>query len=197
MKKIEIPDLKNLHEYELIRDDWRRDIIAVKARRRVLVGPTMSLVFENRLTVLNQVQEMCRAERIVRPDAVQAECDVYNELLPRLGEVAATLFVEIPKIEDVQPELDKLIGMDDGKSLWLEVGGSRAYAQFVEGQGREDRIAAVQYVRFPVGEGQGVRDALLNPSVPVAIVVDHPNYRFRAEVPADTRRELANDLAED
>jgi len=197
MKKIEAADLKNLHEYELIRDDWRKDVIAVKARRRVLLGPTMSLVFENRLTVLNQVQEMCRAERIVRPEAVQAEIDVYNELLPGPGEVAATLFVEIPKIEDVQPGLDRLIGMDDGKSIWLEVGGSRAYAQFLEGQGRQDRIAAVQYVRFPVGGGDGMRDALLNPSVPVAVVIDHPNYRARTEVSAETRRELANDLAAD
>lgn len=197
MKKIQIADLKNLHEYELIRDDWRRDIIAVKARRRVLVGPTMSVVFENRLTVLNQIQEMCRAERIVKPDAVQAECDVYNELLPGPGEVAATLFVEIPKIEEVQPGLDRLIGMDDGKSIWLEIGGNRAYAQFLEGQGRQDRIAAVQYVRFPVGGGDGVREALLNPSVPVSVVIDHPNYRARAEVSAETRRELANDLAAD
>ena len=197
MKKIEAADLKNLHEYELIRDDWRKDVIAVKARRRVLLGPTMSLVFENRLTVLNQVQEMCRAERIAKPEAVQAELDVYNELLPGPGEVAATLFVEIPKIEDVQPGLDRLIGMDDGKSIWLEVGGSRAYAQFLEGQGRQDRIAAVQYVRFPVGGGDGMRDALLNPSVPVAVVIDHPNYRARAEVSAETRRELANDLAAD
>lgn len=197
MKKIEAADLKNLHEYELIRDDWRKDVIAVKARRRVLLGPTMSLVFENRLTVLNQVQEMCRAERIAKPEAVQAELDVYNELLPGPGEVAATLFVEIPKIEDVQPGLDRLIGMDDGKSIWLEVGGNRAYAQFLEGQGRQDRIAAVQYVRFPVGGGDGMRDALLNPSVPVAVVIDHPNYRARAEVSAETRRELANDLAAD
>jgi hypothetical protein len=197
MKKIEIPDLKNLHEYELIRDDWRKDIIEVKARRRVLVGPSMSFVFENRLTVLNQIQEMCRAERIVRPEGVQAECDVYNELLPGSGEVAATLFIEIPKIEDVQPALDKLIGLDDGKSLWLEIGGTRAYAAFVEGQGRADRIAAVQYVRFPVGSGEGVRDALRNPSVPVAIVVDHPNYKVRAEISAQTRGELADDLAED
>ena len=197
MKKIEIADLKNLHEYELIRDDWRKEIIAVKARRRVLVGPTMSLVFENRLTVLNQIQEMCRAERIVRPDAVQAEIDVYNELLPRPGEVAATLFVEIPKLDDVQPALDRLIGLDDGKSVWLEIGGSRAYAKFLEGQGRDDRIAAVQFVRFPVGGGEGMRDALLNPSVPVALVVDHPGYRARAEVSAQTRRELAGDLAAD
>jgi hypothetical protein len=197
MKKIEIPDLKNLHEYELIRDDWRKDIIEVKARRRVLVGPSMSFVFENRLTVLNQIQEMCRAERIVRPEGVQAECDVYNELLPGSGEVAATLFIEIPKIEDVQPALDKLIGLDDGKSLWLEIGGTRAYAAFVEGQGRADRIAAVQYVRFPVGSGEDVCAALRNPSVPVAIVVDHPNCKVRAEIPAPTREELATDLAAD
>lgn len=197
MKKIEASDLKNLHEYELIRDDWRKDVIAAKARRRVLVGPTMSLVFENRLTVLNQIQEMCRAERIVKPEAVQAEVDVYNELLPRPGEVAATLFVEIPKIEDVQTGLDRLIGLDDGKSLWLEIGGSRAHAKFLEGQGRADRIAAVQFVRFVVGDGEGVRAALRDPSVPVAIVVDHANYRMRAEVSAETRVELAADLAAD
>jgi len=197
MKKIRIPDLKNLHEYELIRDDWRRDIINVKARRRVLVGPTMSVSFENRLTVLNQIQEMCRAERIVKPEAVQAECDVYNELLPGPGEVGATLFIEIPKIENVQPELDKLIGLDNGKSIWLEIGGNRAYAQFLDGQAREDRIAAVQYVRFPVGSGEGAREALRNPAVPVAIVADHANYKVRAEISAETREELAADLAAD
>ncbi len=197
MKKIVASDLKNLHEYELIRDDWRRDVIAAKARRRVLVGPTMSLVFENRFTVLNQIQEMCRAERIVKPDAVQAEIDVYNELLPGPGEVAATLFIEIPKLEEVQSGLDRLIGLDDGKSLWLEVGGRRAFAKFLEGQGRADRIAAVQFVRFPVGGGEGVRAALRDPSVPVAVVVDHASYRVRAEVPAQTRGELAADLAPD
>ena len=197
MRKIEPSDLKNLHEYELIRDDWRKEIIAVKARRRVLLGPTISVVFENRLTVLNQIQEMCRAERIVKPDAVQAEIDVYNDLLPGPGEVAATLFVEIPRIEEVQPGLDRLIGMDDGKSLWLEIGGNRAYARFLEGQGRQDRIAAVQYVRFPVGTGEGIRDAILNDSVPVALVIEHPGYRARTDISAETRRELASDLEPD
>ncbi len=196
MRKIEIADLKNLHEYELIRDDWRREVIAVKARRRVAVGPTMSLSFENRLTVLNQIQEMCRVERIVKPEAVQAEIDVYNELLPGPGEVAATLFIEIPREGDVQKELDALVGMDDGKSVWLEIGGRHVYARFLEGQGRADRIAAVQYVRFAV-DGEGTREALMEPSVPVAVVVDHPGCRARAEVPSETRRELAADLSPD
>ena len=83
MRKITLDDVKNLHEYELIRDDWRKDVIAVKARRRVLLGDIMSLLFENRLTVLNQVQEMCRAERLAKPEAVQQEIDVYNDARPR------------------------------------------------------------------------------------------------------------------
>lgn len=197
MRKLEIADVRNLHDYELVRDDWRRDVIATKARRRVLVGPALSLVFENRLTVLHQVQEMCRIERIVKPEAVQAEIDVYNELLPGPGEVAATLFIELPAGEGIQAELDRFIGLDDGKSLWLEIGGSRAYARFLEGQARPDRIAAVQYVRFALGGGEGTRGALRDPSVPVAVVVDHPGCRARAEVAEETRQELAQDLAAD
>src|SRR5438132_12376841 len=109
MKKIVLSDIKNLHEYELIRDDYRREVIAAKARRRVSLGPELSLVFENRLTVLGQIQEMCRAERLARPEAIQQEIDVYNELLPDGGELAATLFVEITEESRVQAELDRLI----------------------------------------------------------------------------------------
>ena len=151
MKKLALSDVKNLHEYELIRDDWRKDVIAAKARRRVLLGDSMSLVFESRLTVLNQVQEMCRAERIVKPEAVQQEIDVYNELLPDAGELSATLLVEITEEARIQPQLDRLLGLSSGRHLWLELNGRKVFARFLEGQGREDRIAAVQYLRFPVG----------------------------------------------
>ena len=195
MNKIQISDVKNLHEYELIRDDWRKSVIAEKARRRVLLGPSLSLVFENRLTVLSQIQEMCRAERIVRPDAVQQEIDVYNELLPDAGELAATLMIEITEEARIQPELDRLIGLTDGRCLLLEIGERRIYARFLEGQSREDRIAAVQYLRFPVGGDAAVRDALLDPRVPARVRVTHPNYEAAAELPVETRRELARDLA--
>jgi len=195
MNKIQISDVKNLHEYELIRDDWRKSVIAEKARRRVLLGPSLSLVFENRLTVLSQIQEMCRAERIVKTEAVQQEIDVYNELLPDAGEVAATLLIEITEESRIQPELDRLIGLTDGRSLLLEIGERRIYARFLEGQSRENRIAAVQYLRFPVGADAAVREALLNPRVPAIVRVAHPNYEASAGLPMETRRELAGDLA--
>ncbi|HQR46388.1 MAG TPA: DUF3501 family protein [Thermoanaerobaculia bacterium] len=194
MQKIQISDVKNLHEYELIRDDWRKSVIAEKARRRVLLGPAMSLVFENRLTVLSQIQEMCRAERIVKPEAVQQEIDVYNELLPDAGELAATLLIEITEERRIQPELDRLVGLTDGRSLLLELGERRIFARFLEGQSREDRIAAVQYLRFPVGGDAAARGALLDARVPAVVRVTHPAYAASAELPMEMRRELARDL---
>ncbi len=192
MKKLTLDDVKNLHEYELIRDDWRREVIAVKERRRVLLGPKMSLVFENRLTVLNQVQEMCRIERLARPEAVQAELDVYNELLPGPGEVAATLFIEIPGEGDIRPELDRLVGLGRKGHLKMTVGGRAVPAVFLEGQEADDKISAVQYVRFPVGQGEDVRKAV--ETGPVSVVVDHPAYGASAVLGPETREELARDL---
>jgi uncharacterized protein DUF3501 len=194
VKKLELSDVKNLHEYELIRESWRKDVIAVKAKRRVLLGDMMSLVFESRLTVLNQVQEMCRAERLAKPEAVQQEIDVYNELLPDAGELSATLLVEITEEARIQPQLDRLIGLSSGRHLWLELRGRKVFARFLEGQGREDRIAAVQYLRFPVGTDSRDRQALAEGPAPVILSVDHPGYRARAILSSETRAEIANDL---
>lgn len=194
MRKLVPADVRNLHEYELIRDDWRRAVIAEKARRRVLLGPSMSLLFESRMTVLNVIQEMCRAERIVKPEAVAEEIAVYNDLIPDAGEVSATLLVEIVEEARIQPELDRLVGLGSGEKLWMEVAGRRVFARFLEGQGREDRISAVQYVRFPLGSDPALAAGLEDGSLPVAVVVDHPNYRARAELPPETLRELARDL---
>ena len=194
MRKIELADVKNLHEYELIRADWRTSVIAEKARRRVLLGPIMSLVFENRLTVLGQIQEMCRVERIARPDAVQNEIDTYNELLPDRGEVAATLLIEITEEPEIRTRLDRLLGLTTGRHLLFELGDRRVPARFLGGQSREDRIAAVQYLRFPLGDDASTRGALLDPRVPAAIRAQHPNYQATTALSLETRSELARDL---
>lgn len=194
MKKLQVSDVKNIHEYELIRDDWRREVIAVRNRRRVPLGPSISISFENRMTVLHQVQEMCRAERIVKKDAVQHELDVYNELLPDAGELAATLLVEITEEGRIQAELDRLVGLTKGDDLWLDMDGKRVFARFLEGQSRDDRMAAVQYLRFPVARGEATRAQLESGATRVTLCLYHPSYRARTELSMETRREIAPDL---
>jgi hypothetical protein len=53
-------------------------VIDVKRVRRVPVGRHLVSLFENRGTVLFQIQEMCRAERITADAKIQEEIDVYS-----------------------------------------------------------------------------------------------------------------------
>ena len=73
MKPIAFADILNVYEYEKVREARRRELIGLKAERRVQVGRYLSFVFENRETVWFQIQEMVRAERIVDDGKVQEE----------------------------------------------------------------------------------------------------------------------------
>ena len=194
MNPITIRDIQNLHEYELARSDTRQRVIDLKKRRRVALGPLMTLVFENRDTVRFQIQEMLRAERIVRPEKVQEQIDVYNELLPEPGQVAATLFIEVTDPAAVQSTLDGFVGLDEPGRLVLTLGGRAFSALFAAGQSREDRISAVHYIRFPLG-GEGAR--LLADGAPAVLGVDHGGYRAEAALPKETVEELRRDLEPD
>ena len=140
-------DIKGPALYGPIRDDFRRHVIALKRPRRVLVGDRVALVFENRHTLTLQIEEMCRAENLVRDDQIQAEIEVYNELIPNPGELSATMFLEIEDQAHLRDELLKFLGIDE--SVYLKIGGHSVRGQFEEGRSKEDKISAVQYVRFP------------------------------------------------
>lgn len=191
MKPISGDEVLNLHEYEIARPAFRQRVIERKRRRRVALGPIMTLVFENRDTVLFQIQEMLRVERIVRPEKVQEELDVYNDLLPGRGEVAGTLFIEVTDPALVQPTLDGLIGLDDPGHLKLSLGTRDYDARFAAGQSREDRISAVHYVRFEVGD-QGRADLAIGE--PATLRVDHGDYHANTVLAPETVEELLEDL---
>lgn len=192
MRPLVRADLLNLHEYERGREARRREIVALKAPRRVQVGRYLSFLFENRDTVWFQVQEMCRTERIVDEARIQDELDVYNALLPRPGELAATLMIEIADAAEIKPVLDKLLGIDTRDYVRLQVGSAAAVGVFESGHSDEERgkLSAVHFLRFPLTPA--MRAAFLGAEV--AIVVEHPNERARAVLSEETKQSLARDL---
>jgi len=193
VQKIRFADVKSLDEYQKTREALRREIIALKRRRRVAVGDRLSFLFENRQTVLFQIQEMIRAERIVSDDRIQDEIDVYNELVPGPGELSATMMIEIEEKAQIQPELDRFMGIDSGQYVWLQIGRDFAIpGQFEAGHSKEDKIAAVHFVRFSLPPA--ARRAFA--CEPVGLVVEHPNYRARAALTTETRAALLEDLGE-
>lgn len=192
VRPVTLDELLGLDRYEQMRDEFRRRIIELKRNRRLAVGDIVTLVFENHDTMFFQIQEMLRAERISDLDAVRHELQVYNALLPGPGELAATMLIEITDQKEVERRLNALIGIDE--AVRLEVGTHAVRADFEPGRGREDRLSAVQYIRFALPPP--ARDSFRDPSVPAFVTIDHPSYRTRAAIAGGVRASLIEDVRE-
>jgi hypothetical protein len=190
MKKVEPTEILDLTAYEKIRPGFLERMIELKRPRRVHVGEILCFIFENRDTVIFQIQEMTRAERSVSDAAVAAEVAVYNELVPRDHELSATLMIEIPNQTSIRPQLDRLIGIDE--HVHLDIGEESVRATFDDKQFQEDRVSAVQYIRFPLGRNLATR--FRDPSVSVELRVDHPNYAGKTAIEGEARASLSADL---
>ena len=199
-RPLTLDDIADQRAYERERDGFRREVIAVKKRRRVTVGPVVTLIFESRLTMRFQVQEMARAEKMVTDEQIQHELDVYNRLLPAPGELSATLFLELTSEEELRHWLPRLVGVERAVQLRIGSGDDVAVVPSVpeaehEAQlTREAVTSAVHYVRFRLSPGQVEAFG----GGPVHLALDHPEYPDGlpgVELNDATRAELAADLA--
>ncbi len=193
MKKVERAELLSLAAYEEIRPHFRGRMIAAKDRRRLSVGPHMSMLFENHDTVLLQVQEMLRTERISDERAIAHELETYNALIPPAGGLSATQFIEYDDPAERARMLVRFASLRE--AIALRVGERVAVAKFATHFGEEmDRLPAVNYLSFQIGKEAATE--LLEPAVPARLEVTHPDYQQSVELPEALRRELAADLAD-
>ncbi len=191
MKPVNRSEILELGEYEEVREQFRRRVIELKRLRRVALGSNFTVLFENRDTVLYQIQEMIRTERITREDAIVHELDTYNELLPGPDELSATIFIEFPEAEERERMLVALSGIES--KFYLDVDGERIVATNETRGVLPDRTTAVQYVKYPVGPRAA--KALRTTKATAVLGVDHPAYRAEAILVRRTLEELAQDLA--
>ncbi len=192
-RKLTITDIADQRAYEREREAFRRHIIEVKGRRRVSVGPVVTLVFENRDTIRFQVQEMARAERILTDEGITIELDTYNPLIPEPGQLSATLFLELTSEPGMREWLPRLVGIE--RSIVLRLPGGAEVRDIPEEAHeqqltRADVTAAVHYVRFELMADQVEAFA----AGPVVLAVDHPEYQHAIELTTDTVAELLVDL---
>jgi len=192
MKPLIAQDLVPTAEYEQHREQFRSQIIALKQRRRISVGPLITLIFENRETLRFQTQEMIRVEHILDPHKVQDELDVYNALMPGSGELSATLLIEITEPDRMKEWLDVFMGLDHGETVAIRAGSEQAFGQFEGGHSHETKISAVHFVRFRPTPSMAAAFADLH--VPVTLTVHHNEYHAEAPVPGSMREEWLADL---
>jgi hypothetical protein len=191
MQPVTREEILPIGEYERIRPHFRARVIESKKLRRIKPSEILSVVFENRDTVLLQIQEMLRTERITSEEGIRHELETYNDLLPGPGQLSATLFVEIGDSVERDKMLVALAGLD--RHVALEVAGRRFPAtskeRSVEGYGR---TTAVHYFKIDLDDQS--RAELTGGGVTVAFVVDHPAHQARLELGPDTVRSIADDV---
>lgn len=183
MKPVERKEIIDYVTYEEGRDAFREKIFAVKAPRRVHIGEYLTLLFENHATMLYQIQEMIRTERMVKEADIQHEIDTYNEVLGGDGEFGCTLLIEIddPAVRDVK--LKEWWRLPEKMYLLLE-DGTRIWATFDERQRGDDRVSSVQYMKFNTGGG-----------VPVGAGVDLQELQAETRLADEQRQALRDDLS--
>ncbi len=191
MKPIQRDEVLGLGEYEQIRARFRARVIEEKKARRVTISDIMSVAFENRDSVLLQIQEMLRAERISAEHAIKHEIDTYNELVPGPSQLSLTLFVEIADKEKREAELVALAGLES--SVFVVVDGERFQAKgedrSVEGIAR---TTALHYLKADLSDE--ARRAIHDRKAKVSIVIDHPRHPREVELQGEVLRSLATDF---
>jgi hypothetical protein len=194
MKKLAEADLLSLERYSRERPEFRARVIAHKKNRQISVGANTMWLFEDRLTVQYQVQEMLRTERIFEAEGIAEELEAYNPLIPDGCNWKVTLLIEFTDPEVRRVQLERLRGVED--RCWVQVGDlPRLYAIADEDLERENetKTSAVHFLRF---ELPAEMVAKAKGGAALAAGIDHPNYLQELRpVPENVRAALIADLS--
>jgi hypothetical protein len=160
----------------------------------VQCGPNATLLFEDRLTVQYQVQEMLRIERIFESAGIADELAAYNPLIPDGSNWKVTLLIEYADADLRRAALAQLKGVED--RCWVQVAGhDRVFAIADEDLEREneEKTSSVHFLRFELTPAMV---AAAKGGAAVAIGIDHDAYRHAIEpLPQAARDALVRDLA--
>jgi len=192
MEKLTRENLYSLEDYATIRDSFRADIMAHKKLRQVQLGPNVRLLFEDRMTMQYQVQEMLRIERIFEAAGIQEELDAYNPLIPDGSNLKATLMIEFSDVEERKEALARLIGLE--RMTWLQVEGfDKVYPVANEDLEREteDKTSSVHFMRF---EFTPDMIAALKNGAAMRAGVEHPEYTYEVDIDDAVRDALVADF---
>jgi hypothetical protein len=194
MNKLSVSDLFSLERYARERPAFRTQVLEHKRARQLAVGPHTTWLFEDRLTVQYQVQEMLRVERIFEPEGIEEELSSYNPLIPDGQNWKATLLIEFPDEDERRRELAKMKGIED--RAWVQVSGhERVFAIADEDLERknDEKTSSVHFLRFELTPPM---IAALRGGANLGAGIDHDHYRHSVPaVSAATRQALVADLS--
>jgi hypothetical protein len=163
-----------------------------KKKRRISLGPNITITFENRKTMKFQIQEMMRAERMVHDNQIQEEIDVYNSLLPLVNGLSATLFIEVTDEAQIRPVLSQFIGLTEGKAVYFEIEDEKVYAEFEIGREESNKISSVHYIQFNFNAT--AKAIFLENPESVKLIINYKNYNYSETINEGMLKSWSEDL---
>jgi hypothetical protein len=192
MDKLQPEDLYSLETYAKLRSEFRAQVLEHKSHRKLALGGHITLLFEDRLTMQYQIQEMLRVERIFEPEEINAELDAYNPLIPDGRNWKATMLIEYADVDQRRDALARLVGIED--QIWVRVDGFDPVLGVADedlDRATADKTSAVHFLRFELSAGM---IAALRAGKSLLAGCGHPAYTVTASVPEATRESLIADL---
>ena len=171
---------------------FRTQVLEHKKTRQLALGPNATLYFEDRLTLLYQIQEMLRIEKVFEADGINEEIEAYNPMIPTGRNFKATFMIEYTDVEIRAAQLAKMVGIED--LVWMQVAGfDKVWSIADEDLERstETKTSAVHFLRFEMSDEMA--DALKQ-GADWLVGVQHPVYTYELAVEGDYRDNLINDL---
>ncbi len=192
MDKLTQSDLYTLEAYSRERAAFRARVLEHKQARKVSIGANVTLLFEDRLTIQYQIQEMLRVERIFEAAGIQDELDAYNPLIPDGSNLKATMLIEYPDPEERARRLLELHDIENRIALHVD-GQPPVIAIADEDMDRStaQKTSAVHFLRFDLDAAQV---GAFKRGATVELRVDHPRYAERSVMSEASRSALAADF---
>ncbi len=192
MELLKRSDLYSLENYAVIRDEYRAEVMAHKKLRHLQIGENLRLLFEDRMTMQYQVQEMLRIEKIFDAEGIEDELGAYNPLIPDGQNLKAVMMIEFSDVEERKNALAKLIGIE--RKTWLEVAGlDKVFPISNEDLEREtdEKTSSVHFMRF---EFTAEMIAALKDGAELKAGVSHPEYQYEMTIDDSIRQSLVGDF---
>ncbi len=159
----------------------------IKGRR--VTTKTFSYLFEDKNTVLNQINEMVFLENIKDEDEVKRLIEIYSEQLPGEDELSVSMFIEFEDEKQMVQEIPKLAGIE--KSVYLTFDGSELRGTPEEGRSTDELESTLQYLKFQFPKN--LLEKFLS-SKNVYLETRHKTYQEIAKIPPELLDQLKSDL---
>lgn len=190
--QIQPNEIFSREDYKNLRPIRRKEIVDRKKNRRIDVGPYVTLYFENRDTIIHQINEMVFIEN-GGSEQIKEEINAYKSLVPNGKELVATVMVEIDNPLKRSEVLSKMGGFEERFSIRLNERFIKGKAELdVDRTTADGKASSVQFIHFVFTDEDIL--AFKDEKSKIELAINHETYAHSTTLQKSTINELIGDF---